>query len=30
MRKGEIKTNPYIEGIGPFKTFVGTDPPHRI
>ena len=27
MRKGEIKTNPYIEGVGPFKTLIGTDPP---
>ena len=30
MRKGEIKSNPYIEGIGPFKTLIGTDPPQRI
>ncbi len=27
MRKGEIKHNPYIEGVGPFKSLIGTDPP---
>ena len=30
MRKGEIKHNPYIEGVGPFKSLIGTDPPQRI
>jgi hypothetical protein len=30
IQYGEIKSNPYIEGIGPFKTLIGTDPPQRI
>lgn len=29
MRKGEIKTSPNFEGVGPFKLLIGTEPPQR-